>query len=304
MVRARILARGYYRLGSSILIATPNLAETIKMHQPNLTLNDGSTIPLIGLGTYQASPEETDKMVENAIHVGYRHIDTAMIYRNEVGVGDGLRASGVPRDQIYVTTKVWNTDQGFDATLAACNASLDRLGLDYVDLYLIHWPVPARDLYVDTWRALIRLREEGKVWGIGVSNFYPEHIDRLIAETGVVPLVNQVECHPAFQQAELRAACAERNVAVQSWSPLGQGAFLEDPVLQALARKHGRTVSQIILRWHVQNELIVIPKTVNPERMRENFAIFDFALDEDDLAAIATLDRADGRRGPDPMTLV
>ena len=272
------------------------------MSQPILTLNDGSTIPQIGLGTYQAAGDETARMVETAIGIGYRHIDTAMIYRNEAGVGAGMRASGVPRDQIFVTTKVWNTDQGHDAALAACAASLDRMGLDHVDLYLIHWPVPARDLYVDTWRALIRLREEGRVRAIGVSNFNPDHLDRLIAETGVVPVVNQVECHPAFQQRALRAADAERGIATQSWSPLGQGALLGDPMLRAIAEKHGRTPAQVILRWHVQQGLIVIPKTMSAARMRENFDLFGFALDEDDMARIAALDRADGRIGPDPLT--
>jgi len=272
------------------------------MSQPSITLNDGSAVPQIGLGTYQAAADETAAMVETAIGIGYRHVDTAMIYRNEAGVGDGVRASGLPRDQVYVTTKVWNTDQGYDEALAACRASLDRLKFDYVDLYLVHWPVPALDRYVDTWRALVRLREEGLVRAIGVSNFNADHLDRVIAETGVAPVVNQIECHPAFQQAALRAACAERNVAVQSWSPLGQGDLLGDPVLQSLAQKHGRTVAQVVLRWHVQQGLIVIPKTVNAGRMRENFAVFDFALDEDDLAKIATLDRADGRMGPDPLT--
>ncbi len=271
------------------------------MSQPIITLNDGSTIPQIGLGTYQAAGDETARMVETAIGIGYRHIDTAMIYRNEAGVGAGVRASGVPRDQIYVTTKVWNTDQGHDAALAACGASLDRLGLDYVDLYLIHWPVPARDLFVDTWRALIRLREEGRVRAIGVSNFNADHLDRVIAETGVVPVVNQIECHPAFQQVALRAADAERQVATQSWSPLGQGDLLGDPVLEAVAAKHGRTVAQVILRWHIQQGLIVIPKTMSAARMRENFDVFGFDLDAEDLARIAGLDRSDGRMGPDPL---
>ncbi|MES2288668.1 MAG: aldo/keto reductase [Pseudomonadota bacterium] len=272
------------------------------MTQPIITLNDGSTIPQIGLGTYQASPDGTAAMVEAALGTGYRHIDTAMIYRNEAGVGEGLRASGLAREDVYVTTKVWNTDQGFDAALAACSASLDRLGLDYVDLYLVHWPAPMNDLYVDTWRALIRLREEGRVRAIGVSNFNADHLDRIIAETGVVPVVNQIECHPAFQQVELRAANVARGVAIQSWSPLGQGELLGDPVLQGIAQKHGRTVAQVVLRWHIQNGLIVIPKTMHPARMRENLGVFDFALDGDELAKIATLDRADGRMGPDPLT--
>ena len=271
------------------------------MSQPLVPLNDGTAIPQIGLGTYQAPADEAAAMVETALGLGYRHVDTAMIYRNEAGVGEGLRASGLPRDQVYVTTKVWNTDQGYDAARAACAASLDRLGLDQVDLYLVHWPVPARDLYVETWRALIRLREEGRVRSIGVSNFNADHLDRIIAETGVVPVVNQIECHPAFQQVALRAECASRGVAVQAWSPLGQGELLGDPALQALAEKHGRSVAQIILRWHLQHDLIAIPKTMRASRMRENFDIFDFALDADDLAQIATLDDPAGRMGPDPL---
>jgi 2,5-diketo-D-gluconate reductase A len=272
------------------------------MSQPIISLNDGSTIPQIGLGTYQAAADDTERMVSDALSIGYRHIDTAMIYRNEAGVGAGLRASGLKRDQVYVTTKLWNTDQGFDSALAACSASLDRLGLDYVDLYLIHWPVPAQELYLDSWRALIRLREEGRVRAIGVSNFTADHLDRLIAETGVVPVVNQIECHPAFQQVALRAADTKRKVATQSWSPLGQGELLANPVLQALAAKHGRTVAQVILRWHIQHDLIVIPKTMHAARMRENFDVLGFTLDRDDLTKIAALDDADGRMGPDPLT--
>jgi len=272
------------------------------MPQPFITLNDGSEIPQIGLGTYQAAADRTAKMVEAAIGIGYRHIDTAMIYRNEAGVGDGLRASGVPREEVYITTKLWNTDQGRDSARAAFNASLDRLKLDYVDLYLIHWPVPARDLYVESWETLIELREEGLARAIGVSNFLPDQIDRLIEATGVVPVVNQIECHPDFQQVSARAENAKRKVAVQSWSPLGQGELLGNAVLKGLAEKHGRTVAQIILRWHVQNGLIVIPKTVNEDRMRENLDILAFTLDADDMAKIATLDDPEGRMGPNPLT--
>jgi len=272
------------------------------MPQPYITLNDGSKIPQIGLGTYQAAADRTAAMVETALGIGYRHIDTAMIYRNEAGVGDGLRASGLPREDVFITTKLWNTDQGRDSARAAFNASLDRLKLDYVDLYLIHWPVPGRDLYVESWETLIRLREEGLARAIGVSNFLPDQIDRLIEATGVVPVVNQIECHPAFQQASARAENAKRKVAVQSWSPLGQGELLGNAVLKGLAEKHDRTVAQIILRWHVQNDLIVIPKTVNENRMRENLDILTFTLDADDMAAIAVLDDPEGRMGPDPLT--
>lgn len=272
------------------------------MPQPYITLNDGSKIPQIGLGTYQAAADRTAAMVETALGIGYRHIDTAMIYRNEAGVGDGLRASGLPREDVYITTKLWNTDQGTDSARAAFEASLDRLKLDYVDLYLIHWPVPARDLYVKSWETLIRLHEEGRARAIGVSNFLPDQIDRLIEATGVVPVVNQIECHPAFQQASARAENAKRKVSVQSWSPLGQGELLGNAVLKGLAEKHDRTVAQIILRWHVQNDLIVIPKTINEDRMRENLDILTFTLDADDMAQIATLDDPDGRMGPDPLT--
>ena len=272
------------------------------MPQPFITLNDGSKIPQIGLGTYQAAADRTAAVVETALAIGYRHIDTAMIYRNEAGVGEGLRASGVPRGDVYITTKLWNTDQGRESARAAFNTSLDLLKLDYVDLYLIHWPVPARDRYVESWETLIRLREEGRARAIGVSNFMPDQIDRLIETTGVAPVVNQIECHPAFQQVSARAENANRKVAVQSWSPLGQGELLDNAVLAALAEKHDRSVAQIILRWHVQNDLIVIPKTVNEGRMRENLDILTFALDADDMAKIAALDDPEGRMGPDPLT--
>jgi 2,5-diketo-D-gluconate reductase A len=272
------------------------------MPQPYITLNDGSKIPQIGLGTYQAAADRTAAMFETALGIGYRHIDTAMIYRNEAGVGDGLRASGLPREDVYITTKLWNTDQGTDSARAAFNASLDRLKLDYVDLYLIHWPVPARDLYVESWETLIELRDEGLARAIGVSNFLPDQIDRLIEATGVVPVVNQIECHPAFQQVSARVENAKRKVSVQSWSPLGQGELLGNAVLKGLAEKHDRTVAQIILRWHVQNDLIVIPKTINEARMRENLDILTFTLDADDMAKIATLDDPEGRMGPNPLT--
>jgi 2,5-diketo-D-gluconate reductase A len=272
------------------------------MSQPFVTLNDGSKIPQIGLGTYQAAADRTAKMVETALGVGYRHIDTAMIYRNEAGVGAGLRASGLPREDVFITTKLWNSDQGKESARAAFNTSLDRLKLDYVDLYLIHWPVPARDLYVESWETLIELREEGRARAIGVSNFLPEHIDRLIEATGVAPVVNQIECHPAFQQVSARVENAKRKVAIQSWSPLGQGDLLGNAVLKTLAEKHDRTVAQIILRWHLQNDLIVIPKTVNEHRMRENLDSLTFTLDADDMTKIAALDDPEGRMGPGPLT--
>lgn len=270
--------------------------------QPTITLSDGRRIPQVGLGVWQTPDDVAVEAVRAALRTGYRHVDTAAIYGNERGVGEGLRASGVPREEVFVTTKLWNDDQGHDQALRAFDASLDRLGLDYVDLYLIHWPAPRRDRYVDSWRALIRLREEGRARSIGVSNFTADHLQRIVAETGVPPVLNQIELHPRFQQRALRAAGAKLGVATESWSPLGQGRLLADPAILAIADKHGRTPAQVIVRWHVESGLIVIPKSVNPARIAENFDVFGFSLDEDDHAAIAGLDAADGRIGPDPLT--
>ncbi|SHO63453.1 2,5-diketo-D-gluconate reductase A [Pseudoxanthobacter soli DSM 19599] len=270
--------------------------------QPHLTFNDGRAIPQVGLGVWQTPNDVAVTAVRTALEAGYRHVDTAAIYENETGVGEGIRAAGLPRDDLFVTTKVWNADQGFDATLKAADASLKRLGLDHVDLYLIHWPAPRKGLFVDTWRALVRLREEGRARSIGVSNFEVEHLDRIIAETGVTPAINQIELHPRFQQKALRAAHAERGIVTQSWSPLGQGTLLADPAIAAIAAKHGRTPAQVIIRWHIDSGLVVIPKSVTPSRIVENFDVFGFKLDEADLAAIAALDAQDGRIGPNPMT--
>ena len=268
----------------------------------NITLHDGNIIPQLGLGVWQTPNDVAVSAVKTAIEAGYRHIDTAAIYGNEGGVGEGIRAVGIPRDKIFVTTKVWNADQGFDATLKAATTSLNRLGLDHVDLYLIHWPAPKKELYVETWRALIRLKEEGKARSIGVSNFAVEHLDRIIGETGVSPALNQIELHPHFQQSALRKAHADRGIATQSWSPLGQGTLLADPAIAAIAAKHGRTPAQVIIRWHIDNDLIVIPKSVTPSRIVQNFDVFGFALDAEDQAAIAKLDSPDGRIGPNPTT--
>ena len=268
----------------------------------HITLHDGNIIPQLGLGVWQTPSDVAVSAVKTAIEAGYRHIDTAAIYGNEEGVGEGLRAAGLPRDKIFVTTKVWNADQGFDATLKAATTSLKRLGVDHVDLYLIHWPAPKKELYVETWRALIRLKEEGKARSIGVSNFAVEHLDRIIGETGVSPVLNQIELHPRFQQNALRKAHADRGIATQSWSPLGQGTLLADPAIATIAAKHGRTPAQVIIRWHIDNGLIVIPKSVTPSRIVQNFDVFGFALDAEDLAAIAKLDSSDGRIGPNPTT--
>ncbi|GGE39853.1 putative oxidoreductase [Agaricicola taiwanensis] len=270
--------------------------------QPIVTLNDSRSIPQIGLGVWKTPDDTAVAVVDTALKAGYRHIDTAAIYENEAGVGKGLKASGVAREDIFITTKLWNDEQGFDKTLRAFDASLKRLGLDYVDLYLIHWPSPARGAYVDSWKAFLRLKEEGRARSIGVSNFEVEHLDRLIGETGVTPVLNQIELHPRFQQRALRKAHAQRGIATQSWSPLGQGTLLADPAITSIAKKHGRTPAQVIIRWHIDNGLVVIPKSVTPSRIKENFDVFGFKLDGEDLKAIEGLDSRDGRIGPNPVT--
>lgn len=267
-----------------------------------LELNDGRAIPQIGLGVWRTPDDVAVTAVRAALEAGYRHVDTAAMYQNEAGVGQGLRASGVPREAVFVTTKLWNDDQGYDRALRALEASLQRLGLDYLDLWLIHWPSPRRGLYAETWKALVRAREEGRAKSIGVSNFEVEHLDRVIGETGVTPVINQIECHPRFQQRRLREANLERGVRTESWSPLGQGQLLSDPVIGAIAEKHGRTPAQVIIRWHVDNGLVVIPKSVHPDRIVQNFDVAGFSLDADDMARIEALDDPDGRIGANPMT--
>lgn len=270
---------------------------------PALTLNDGHALPQVGYGTWPMSDAEAEPAVAEALRAGYRLIDTAAAYGNEAGVGRGLRASGVPREEVLITTKLRGPDHGYDSALRAFDASAKRLGVDYVDLYLIHWPLPMKDLYVDSWRAFVRLKEEGRVRSIGVSNFQPAHIERLEKETGVLPAANQIELHPDFSQAALRAWHARKGIAIESWSPLGRGELLHEPVLERLAARHGRTVAQVVLRWHVQLGLVTIPKSQDPARIRQNLALFDFALDADDLAAIAALD-GEHRQGGHPDTWV
>lgn len=268
--------------------------------QKLIELNDGNHIPAIGLGVWQATPEQAEAAVLEALHAGYRHIDTAAIYENEDGVGNGVAKAGLPREDVFVTTKIWNDAQGAHKTAQALDASLKRLKLDYVDLLLIHWPVPKQNLYVETWQALAQARDAGKVRSIGVSNFNEEHLQRLVDETGIVPALNQIELHPFFQQHDLRAVHQRMGIRTQAWSPLGQSAALEDPAIATIAARHKRTPAQIVLRWQLQLGNIAIPKSVTPERIRSNFDVFDFALGDDDMAAIAALDR-NGRIGPDPL---
>ncbi|GGR24744.1 oxidoreductase [Streptomyces roseolus] len=267
---------------------------------PSVTLNNGVAMPQLGFGVWQVPDDEAEKAVATALEAGYRSIDTAAIYENERGTGKALAASGIPREELFVTTKLWNSDQGYDSALRAFDASLERLGLDEVDLYLIHWPTPAKNAYVDSYRALEKILGEGRAKAIGVSNFLPEHLERLTAETGVVPAVNQIELHPQLAQAESRALHAELGIATEAWSPLGSGrGLLEVPAIVAVARKHGRSPAQVVLRWHLQTGNVVIPKSVTPSRIRENVDVFDFELDAEDMAAIAALD--EGRRlGPNP----
>ncbi|MFJ8864148.1 aldo/keto reductase [Streptomyces sp. NPDC102473] len=269
---------------------------------PTVTLNNGVTIPQLGFGVFQVPDDETTTAVAAALEAGYRSIDTAAVYGNEAGVGRALAESGLTREELFVTTKVWNADQGYDATLAAFDASLAKLGLDHVDLYLIHWPTPARDLYADTWRALEKLRADGRIRAAGVSNFQPAHLRRLRQESSLVPAVNQVELHPGLQQSELRAVHAEYGIATEAWSPLAQGALLDDQLLVSLAERHGKSPAQVVLRWHLQLGNVVIPKSVTPARIRQNIDVFDFALSTADMDAIAGLDRG-MRTGPDPDTL-
>lgn len=268
--------------------------------QPIIQLADGNHIPQLGLGVLYASDEEARQAVCHALQVGYRHVDTAAIYNNEEGVGAGVRDSGVKRDEVFVTTKVWNASQGFEAAGEALEESLRRLQMDYVDLLLIHWPAPANNLFVDTWRALVRAKEQGKVRSIGVSNFNPIHLQRLIAETGVTPVMNQVELHPFFQQSELRRYHDELAIRTQAWSPLGQGEALASPVIVKIATRHQRTPAQVIIRWHLQLGNVAIPKSITPTRIEENIKVFDFELTAADMAAIQGLDSSGGRMGPVP----
>jgi 2,5-diketo-D-gluconate reductase A len=269
---------------------------------PRLEMNDGHRISQLGFGVFKVPPERTAEAVLHALDTGYRAIDTAAAYDNEEGVADAITRSGLAREDVFVTTKVWNGDHGRDRARAGFERSLERLRSEYVDLYLIHWPQPAHDLYLETWETLIELRDSGRARSIGVSNFLPQHLDRIIDATGVTPSVNQIEVHPWLQQAELRASHAEHGILTEAWSPLARGGeLLRDPAIEETAAAVGRTPAQVVLRWHVQIGNIVIPKSVTPSRIAENFRIFDFALEDDRMRAIAA--REAGRRiGPDPAT--
>ena len=267
---------------------------------PNLILNNGIEIPQLGYGVFKVPAEETTRAVLTALETGYRHIDSAKLYDNEAAVGDAVRESGLLRDEIFVTTKLWNTDQGYDSTLRAFDASIERLGFDVLDLYLIHWPTPAMDTYVDTWRAMEQLYKDGRIRAIGVSNFQPDHLRRLLDASDVVPVLNQIELNPYLQQGEARAAHEKLGLHTEAWAPIARGGeLLQDPVITALADKHGRTPAQVVLRWHIELGNVVIPKSVTPSRVAENFDVFGFSLDEEDMAAVAALDRGE-RSGPDP----
>lgn len=273
------------------------------MDIPRIPLNDGASIPQVGFGVFKVDPAETERIVSDALEAGYRHIDAAAIYGNEIGVGRAIAASGIPREELYVTTKLWNSDQGAQSARDALDLSLEKLGLDRVDLYLIHWPRPDLDLYLESWLTLEELKAAGKTTSIGVSNFHEPHLERLRAGSSTVPVVNQIELHPTFQQRELRAYGAAHGIAIESWGPLGQGKYdlLGNPVIAGLAADLGVTPAQVVLRWHVQSGLIVFPKTTSPERMRENIDLFGFELSPEQLAAVDALD-AGNRVGSNPET--
>ena len=258
-------------------------------------------MPLLGLGVMQIPDEKVPQAMREATELGYRLFDTAPVYRNEPGTGRGVKECGLPREDVFVTTKLWNGRQGYDEALRAFDESIEALGLEYLDLYLIHWPCPAKNLYVDSWKALIRLREEGRVRSIGVSNFHAHHIDRLLAETGTVPAVNQIEAHPYLTQDDLRRYDREHGIGTEAWSPIAQGKVLGAPVIAKVAAASGKSPAQVVLRWHIQRGDIIFPKSVTPSRMQENFEIFDFALSDEDVAAITALNRNE-RTGPDPDT--
>jgi 2,5-diketo-D-gluconate reductase A len=273
------------------------------MTVPTIALTDGTSIPQLGFGVFQVPPEETAATVTTALEVGYRHIDTAQMYQNEAGVGEAIKASGLPREDLYITSKLNNGFHRPDDARRAFDATMDRLGLDQLDLFLIHWPLPTLydGDYVSTWRTLAEFQEQGRLRSVGVSNFEPAHLDRIVEETGVVPVVNQIEVHPYFTNEAARKGTHRHDAVVEAWSPIAKGGVLDDPVINEIGEKYGKTASQVTLRWHVERGDIVFPKSVKRERMEENFALFDFSLDEDEVARISGLDKGEsGRTGPNP----
>ena len=269
---------------------------------PDLTFHDGHTIPQLGYGVFKVDPDIAADVTGQALTAGYRHIDTAKLYANEEGVGRAVRESGLPREEVFVTTKLWNDDHRFEDAIAACEASLERLGLDYLDLYLIHWAVPEQGLYVEAWKALIELRSRGLVRSIGVSNFPLAELQEIIAATGEVPVIHQIELHPYFQQRELREAHGEHGILTQSWGPLGQGKsdLLENDAITSIAAAHDASPAQVVLAWHLAHGIVTIPKSVTPARIVENLAAAELTLTSEEIAAIDELDRPDGRGGADP----
>lgn len=268
-----------------------------------MPLHDGETIPQLGFGVFQVPPQDTAEVATRALMAGYRHIDTAAAYGNEAGIAQAIHAAGLDRGEVFITTKCANPDHGYEQATRALKASLDRLEMEHVDLYLIHWPVPAHDKYVETWRAFVDLQAQGLARSIGVSNFQPAHLERVIDETGVTPTVNQIELHPRLQQAGLRREHAELGIATEAWSPLAQGEVLDDPVITEIAAAHGKSPAQVVIRWHLQLGNVVIPKSVTPERITENLDVFDFGLSDEQMASIEALDAGE-RIGPDPDTFI
>lgn len=280
-----------------------NMPEQITLNRPEqIRLNDGSAIPQIGLGVWQVDPAITAKVVRWGIEAGYRLIDTAEGYQNEEGVGQAIRSAGVPRSELFITSKLRNGAHQRDAALRAFDETMSKLGIEQIDLFLIHWPVPSQDRYVEAWKTLIELRQSGRIKSIGVSNFNQDHLEGIIGETGVTPTVNQIELHPRFQQRDKREFHDRHNIRIESWSPLGSGRLLSDPTLESIARKHGKSVAQTIVRWHLQEGLIVIPKSIHQDRIAANFDVFDFELEAKDLELIRGMDSSDGRTGPNPAT--
>ncbi|WP_330502184.1 aldo/keto reductase [Peribacillus frigoritolerans] len=272
-----------------------NIGETI-------TLHNGVKMPQLGFGVFKVkNGNETVESVKKAVEVGYRAIDTAAIYENEEGVGQAIRECGVPREELFITSKVWNTEQGYDTTLKAFEDSLNRLGLEYLDLYLIHWP--GKDKYLETWRALEKLYKDGKVKSIGVSNFHIHHLENLLANSEVKPVVNQIELHPLLTQVEIRDYCAKHEIKIESWSPLGRGNLLEEPTINHIAKKHGKSPAQVLIRWHLQHDLVVIPKSITPSRIKENAQLFDFSLSLNEMNQIDALNKNE-RFGSNPDELL